>query len=206
MCGRYQLGISMEAIEDFNEILKQVNNNIQENTLSSYEKKEKDYHPGSEAPLLTKDGLKIMQWGFPLDKKLVFNAREETLFEKAMFKDAAHSRRCLVPCTLFYEWKTEGREKTKYEIKTQDPLFYLAGVYGKVVDEQGVVKDVFAVITKASVREMITIHHREPLVVPKSQIISFLKSEEDITRDFLHYSSPEFIYYPIQGNQQLSLF
>ncbi len=206
MCGRFRLGISIEDIADFNEILEQVKANIKENTLNPYLGEEKDYYPGSEAPLLTKEGLKIMNWGFPLDTKLVFNAREETLFEKKMFQDAAYTRRCLVPCTLFYEWKKEGKQKTKYEIKTRDDLFYMGGIYGKTIDDNGEAKDVFAIITKPSEGDMLNIHHREPLVIPKNELAHFLDVTEDNSRDFLNYTSPQFLYHPIEGQKQLSLF
>ncbi len=206
MCGRYRLGIAMEDIEDFNEILRQVKANIQENSLSPYLGDAKDYFPGEEAPLLTKEGLKVMNWGFPLDKKLVFNARGETLFEKKMFKDSAYTRRCLVPCTLFYEWKKEGKIKTKYKIDTKDQLFYLGGLYSKTVDNNGKAKNVFAIITKPSVGDMLNIHHREPLVIPKKELANFLNVTDENYKDFLHYDSPSFSYHPIEGQKQLSLF
>ncbi|NLB19562.1 MAG: SOS response-associated peptidase [Clostridium sp.] len=206
MCGRFKLGISMEDILDFEEILRQVEANIKEHTLSPYLEEEKDFYPGSKVPLLTSEGLKIMHWGFPIEKKLVFNARAETLLEKNMFKEAAKKRRCLIPCTLFYEWKTTGKEKTKYEIDTNHHLFYLGGIYGKTIDPKGNLMDSFAIITKASQGDMVKIHHREPLVVPKHNLASFLKSTEEIQKEFLHYSSPEFIYHPIEGEKQLSLF
>lgn len=206
MCGRFKLGISMEDILDIEEILRQVEANIKENTLSPYLVKEIDFYPGSQAPLLTSDGLKVMHWGFPLEKKLVFNARSETLFEKNMFKEAAKSRRCLIPCTLFYEWQTTGKEKTKYEIETKDSLFYLGGIYGKTIDLKGNLMDSFAIITKASQGDMVKIHHREPLVVPKQNLVSFLKSREENQEEFLKYASPEFIYHPMEGQKQLSLF
>lgn len=206
MCGRFKLGISMEDILDFEEILRQVKANIKEHILTPYLNQEKDFHPGSHVPLITSDGLKIMHWGFPLEKKLVFNAREETLFDKNMFKESALNRRCLIPCTLFYEWKTTGKDKIKYEIDTKDPLFYLGGIYGKTLDTRGEPMDSFAIITKASQGEMVKIHHREPLVVPKQNWVSFLKPLEKNLQEFLHYSSPEFVYHPIEGEKQLSLF
>lgn len=206
MCGRFRLGISMEDIKDFEEILRQVKENVKKNSLTSEMVEEQDYFPGSKVPLLTTEGLKVMHWGFPFDKKLVFNAREETLFEKSMFKDAAKNQHCLIPCSLFYEWKTIGQEKTKYEIDTNNSLFYFGGIYRKTIDSKGQLMDSFAIITKASQKDMAKIHHREPLVVPREHLASFLDPNEFNLKDFYQYSSPEFNYRPIEGQKQLSLF
>lgn len=206
MCGRFRLGISIEDIENFEEILRQVKANIKEHSLTPFISEEKDFFPGSEVPLLTAKGMATMHWGFPLKSKLVFNAREETLLEKPMFKEAALKRRCLIPCTLFYEWQTHGKEKVKYEIDTRDSLFYLGGVFSKTLDQAGNLMDSFAIITKASQGNMAKIHLREPLVVPKEKLASFLSATKDSPHDFLSYPSPEYNFHPIEGEQQLSLF
>ena len=54
-----------------------------------------------------------MRWGFlPHWYKtrrtgpLLINARAETVAEKPAFREAARARRCLIPSSGFYEWKT----------------------------------------------------------------------------------------------------
>lgn len=70
-----------------------------------------------------------MQWGFRLPPgragekgMLLVNARVETAAQKVTFRDAWASRRCIVPCSWYYEWEhftdEGGRRKTgqKYAI------------------------------------------------------------------------------------------
>ena len=41
-----------------------------------------------------------------------FNARAETLLERASFRNAFRRRRALIPATSYYEWTLEGGTKT----------------------------------------------------------------------------------------------
>ena len=60
----------------------------------------------------------------PLDfKASMFNARAETLQEKASFKRPFRSQRCLVPISGYYEWK----DKQPYYVHAERPLA-LAGL------------------------------------------------------------------------------
>ncbi|UCH13733.1 MAG: SOS response-associated peptidase, partial [Bacteroidales bacterium] len=49
-----------------------------------------------------------------------FNARAETIAEKPSYKNSFRSKRCLVLADGFYEWHTEGKEKTPYFITLKD--------------------------------------------------------------------------------------
>ena len=64
------------------------------------------------------------QWS----KSLLINAQSETVAEKPTFKKAFANRRCLVPCTGWYEWKDEGRAgKSKYLFTRADGDPWLMG-------------------------------------------------------------------------------
>ena len=54
-------------------------------------------------------------------KKLLINAQGETVAEKKTFKQAFAERRCVVPCSGWYEWRDEGgSRKQKYHYAAAD--------------------------------------------------------------------------------------
>src|SRR4051794_38230986 len=68
-------------------------------------------------------GGSMMRWGFipywarKMQKLPVLNnARAETVAQKPMFRQSFRQRRCLIPATGFFEWKTEGTLTQPYFI------------------------------------------------------------------------------------------
>ena len=49
-----------------------------------------------------------------------FNARAETVAEKPMFRDSFKRRRCLMPASGYYEWKTTPEGKQPYYFTRRD--------------------------------------------------------------------------------------
>ncbi len=73
------------------------------------------------------------RWGIKpaWSKKLIINAQGETAAEKKTFREAFAKRRCLVPCTGWYEWRDEGgpkKQKYGFTHSKSDP-FFMAGLY-----------------------------------------------------------------------------
>ena len=67
------------------------------------------------------------------------NCISEEMFEKPAFKDVAkEGKRCLIPCTGFFEWRwmdEKGKMKIPYYIRIKDQeLFSIAGLYSKWKD------------------------------------------------------------------------
>lgn len=78
--------------------------------------------------------LVAMTWGlvpaWSRDGRPFINARAETVAEKPSFRASLRSRRVLVPCSGFYEWRTEGKAKTPMHIRLRGGrLFAIAGLY-----------------------------------------------------------------------------
>jgi len=63
-------------------------------------------------------------------RNMTANARAETVFTQASFRNAIRKRRCLVPSTGFFEYHYVGKEATPYRIFLPDmDIFSLAGIY-----------------------------------------------------------------------------
>ena len=98
------------------------------------------------------------------------NARAEGAFERPVFRDAARLRRCLVPVDGYYEWKTEGRQKTPYYFRAADggPLA-LAGLWSFRPGADGAHRRTLCLVTTAPNREAAEVHGRMPVLVPPAR-------------------------------------
>jgi len=204
MCGRYQLEIDMDDILNFIDILGEVREKYHEDDLKEMVHEKRDFTPGSKTIILTPEGIKKPLWGFPLDKKLVFNARSESIFEKRMFSEAVRKRRCLVPANLFYEW--QGTQKIKHEVKTGDKIMYLGGIYSRYPSEKGELEDRFSIITQASEGDMLEIHPRTPLIIESNNLRKFLNpgASDNEIKQILSNTPAHLLINRADGPSQLS--
>jgi putative SOS response-associated peptidase YedK len=108
-------------------------------------------------------------WGIALkDKKLIINAKAESVTEKSMFADSIRNRRCILPAAGFYEWDAD---KTKFLFKrTDEKPIYLAGIYD--LSEN---RDSFVILTTVANASMKPIHDRMPVMIDKDNVINYLK-------------------------------
>jgi putative SOS response-associated peptidase YedK len=120
--------------------------------------------PTDVVPALTVKTAMPMKWGFKVfDKKArVINARLETIAEKPMFRQAFLKQRCLIPASLYYEWRKEGVKKRKIAIGTGKTIF-MAGLYRI---EEGTDLPVFVIVTRPANADIVGIHDRMPLILP----------------------------------------
>jgi putative SOS response-associated peptidase YedK len=120
----------------------------------------------------------IMRWGlFPAWFKEpkagktgeLFNARGETVHEKPSFRSAFKSRRCLVPATGFYEWRTEGKVKTPFQVHPPGfaPVAF-AGLWERWEPKGGGGEgvDTFTIVTTTAAEPLKAIpHDRSPVML-----------------------------------------
>ena len=101
-----------------------------------------------------------------------FNARIETIAEKPTFKNSFLKRRCIVPANGYFEWQTNGADKTAHFIHTADgsPLAFagLVGVWRPAESEPWLVS--FSIVTTASRDLMETIHDRQPAMLDADNV------------------------------------
>ena len=171
MCGRFAITIPSDAMSQLFDA--QPVNNLPD--LPNF-----NVCPTNSIHVVTNNGLgrklESLRWGFVPNwyrtvnaGPLLINARSETVAQKPAFANASRERRCLIPCSGFYEWSKdlEGN-KTPWFIKRNDdtPL-----VFGGVWQEWGYEGEIIktcAIVTTASNTKLSSIHHRLPLVLERS--------------------------------------
>jgi putative SOS response-associated peptidase YedK len=116
------------------------------------------------------------RWGLsvPWSTKPLINARSETAAQKPTFRKALQERRCLVPTTGFYEWRSEGGRKKPYLFRRQDAApFVFAGIVDFYPTEEGVAP-ACAILTTSASTFMRQFHDRMPVILGESAWDSWL--------------------------------
>ena len=134
-----------------------------------------NYFPGKGIPAVVNANervVEILYWGLipPWAKdisiaKHTFNARCETLLEKPAFKEAFIRRRCLIPATAYYEWRTANDRKIQYKFSLKyTKVFMLAGIWEYWVDVNGNEVYSASVVTCPPGEGLEVYHNRMPVV------------------------------------------
>ena len=114
------------------------------------------------------DGLKL--------RVQTLNCISEEMFDKPSYRDAVKDgKRCLIPCTGFFEWRwldEKGKSKVPYFLTLHNqPLFSIAGIYStwkdKSTDQEMLT---YTVLTTKANTLMEKIHNskkRMPVIIPR---------------------------------------
>ena len=95
-----------------------------------------------------------------------FNARSETVCEKASFRSAVVHQRAILPADAYYEWHTEGTTKTPYAVTPPDGLLAFAGIYSWWRETPSAEWVLTAtVLTMAAPDPLAWLHDRTPMVL-----------------------------------------
>jgi putative SOS response-associated peptidase YedK len=142
-----------------------------------------------------------MRWGLlpswtkdPKKAPLLNNARAETVAEKPSFRSAFKSRRCLIPASGFFEWKTEGKVKQPYYFRRPDerPIAF-AGLWETWNEIESC-----TIITTDANAVMAPIHHRMPVVLGVNDYGHWLEpSDSDLLPLLAPCPDDELICYPV---------
>lgn len=186
MCGRFYIDKEI-PIEELKDIIAEVNRKIQNNP--EYEQIKMplgEIFPTNIVPVIAPNKQHIatpypMQWGFTKfdGKGHIINARSESALIKPIFQKSMLERRCLIPATKYYEWKTEGKTKLQHALYDPNiPLIYMAGIYRY---EQEKKLPVFVILTRKAAEDIRSIHDRMPVILPKEAREAWLSDSADIT-------------------------
>lgn len=148
--------------------------------------------PTQSAPVVRQfeDGkrrLSQMRWGLipfwskdPTSTYKMINARSEEAEGRPAFREAIRRRRCLVPCSGFYEWKAmEGASKSAKKqpfVFERDGggLFALAGLWERWQAATNESLETFTILTTAANELVAPIHNRMPVVMSPSNYWAWL--------------------------------
>jgi len=194
MCTRFYYDNSIPKLEEYYETAK--SSPIGQKfafVLSKPVRNSGEVRPTDVVPVLAPDktgepAVFAMKWGFTMELPktsamgnkgiLLVNARVETADSKPSFRDLWTKRRCIIPCSYYFEWKhykdkSTGKTvtKEKYMIQpTGADITYLAGLYRI---ENGY--PVFVVLTTAPTPVLSEIHDRMPVLLPEEHINEWIR-------------------------------
>jgi len=174
MCGRWY--VDMMADDELEEYYARLKN---KNGI----KIKGDIYPSDHIMVIANNKNSIpsvfnMKWGYTIGKHLAFNARMESLNTKEIFMDGIQNRRCVIPANYYYEWKKDTKEKHSIQEKSH-PVLYFLGIYRFENEEP-----VCTIITKNASPEMVSLHDRMPVIIPKELINDWLKKDVDVNLIF----------------------
>lgn len=123
-----------------------------------------------------------------------FNARSETVLEKASFKAPFKRRRCLIAMDGWFEWKElSGTLKQPYYIHPEDPdgVFAFAGLWDTWKGPDGLVESCTMMTTEAN-NLVAKIHARKrmPVILDPEQWLPWLNPKNQDIDQLLSYQVP----------------
>lgn len=174
----------------------------------------RDIFPGYAAPVLMpeKGELKpvYMRWGYPIRQKkkvqkdpkhpeyttsYAQNAKLEEAADKLFWKDSLENRRCLIPVSGFYEYKTlEDKRKIPYRFSLPAScVMYMAGMYKFFKQDDGSYFLHYTMMTTAPTSEVAAVHDRMPVVLCEAEHTVWLDGDymSMLNRSNIHLQATE---------------
>ena len=157
MCGRFALNraiAQLRALLNVNRVVENGRRFAPSNNIA----------PGTTAPIVANNEIRLMNWGMSVRDRTVINARSETV--ATTFASDVSERRCVIPADGYFEW---NKEKQPFFFKTGEDLMFLAGFYTKNGD--------FVILTREGSSQVSAIHHRMPIILTMAQIEDWVGSK-----------------------------
>ena len=124
----------------------------------------------------------LPSWAKP-DFRRLHNARLEGIETKVSFKKLIVNSRAVIPITGFYEWAKEDDKKVPYYFnRTDDQDIFLAGIHDN---------GQFTIITREATEENSKVHHRQPVIISKSQINNYFNLNNNAVEFLNSVKAPE---------------
>ena len=167
--------------------------------------------PGTDIAVirLSPDGKRVLhrlRWGLipfwskdPSIGAKLNNARGESVHERPSFRNAFAKRRCLIPASGFYEWKTEEKTRQPYYFSSKNsrPLA-LAGLWESWKAPDGAIVRTVCIITSAANELMAPVHDRMPVIIGAADWSRWLDAPAEAIADLIRpYAGTDLQAWPI---------
>ena len=124
-------------------------------------------------------------------KLSTINAKSETVFDSPLFGDIITRRRCIVPISGFYEWKTDGRKKRPFKIQLKNgAIMSVAGIWERWRPNTPQERRSFSILTTAANGFMRPIHDRMPVILDQKVLDDWLSPETHEPQDIKGFMKP----------------
>ena len=140
----------------------------------------------------------LAQWWLtpPFSKELrgrkpTFNARSETVTERATFRGPVKRQRAILPAIGYYESRTVGGSKVPYFIHPGEGLLFFAGLYSwwpdpsKAKDDHSRWHLTATILTRAAVGAVAEVHDRTPVTLPVDMIEEWIDPRTEADQSFV---------------------
>ncbi|WP_291380347.1 SOS response-associated peptidase [Demequina sp.] len=152
--------------------------------------------------------LEVAKWGLvpswakdPAIGSRMINARVETIAQKPSFRTAFSRRRCIVPASGYYEWRTDASGKQPFFIHPEDdaPLAFagLVEAWRSGTDDEWLIT--CAIVTTAARGDLQSIHDRQPVMMGDDAWRTWLDpaSGKDDLLDAAHADAPALAWHEV---------
>ena len=131
----------------------------------------------------------LPSWSKP-DFRRLHNARLEGIETKVSFKKLIVNSRAVVPLSGFIEWSSrENEKKVPYYFTRADS----EDIFCPAIHDAGQ----FTIITREATEQNAKIHHRQPVIISKSQINNYFNLNNNAVEFLKTVKPPELKYHEI---------
>ena len=189
MCGRYS--VQKKTLLVANGLVKKnINVDLEQDNLNCA--------PGGKYPCIksatngkylemTVFGI-LPSWAKP-DFRRLHNARLEGIETKVSFKKLIVNSRAIICLTGFYEWQKVNEKKVPYYFtRSDDQDLFACGIH-----ENGQ----FTIITRPATSENAVVHHRQPVIISKSQINNYFNLNNNAVEFLNSVKAPELKFHKV---------
>nr|GMD15686.1 embryonic stem cell-specific 5-hydroxymethylcytosine-binding protein [Ipomoea batatas] len=223
MCGRTRCSL---RVDDFPRACHLSGRRVRHLNMDRY-RPSYNVSPGFNVPVVrseddpNNDGAVIhcMKWGLipsftkkneKPDHYKMFNARSESIKEKASFRRLLPKNRCLVAVEGFYEWKKAGSKKQPYYIHFKDgrPLVF-AALFDSWKNAEGEILYTFTIVTTSSSSALGWLHDRMPVIFGNKESSDlWLNGSPTVNFDTIlkPYEELDLVWYPVTPEMGKSSF